>query len=138
MIGAGMAFASAVRPYPVMPPLPVWNSPTRPVQFSPMKIDSPEVPPSPSSPVGSETHEEATPTTPGERVSSTSPNLLRKKRTRRKPCGGCRGCLRQEDCGQCSVCTNPNNTNSKCKQRRCETLKRRPSVMVCSYHWCSH
>ena len=134
-----MAFAGVVShsPFPVMPPLPMWNgSPHRPVHYSPVKtIDSPEVAsPSASSPFTFDNHEEATPVTPLDGPGSlSSPTLLRadrKKRIRRKKCETCTGCLRQEDCGTCAVCTNPNSTNSKCKLRRCELLKRRPSTTV--------
>lgn len=48
------------------------------------------------------------------------------KRTRRKRCLECEGCRRKDNCGVCSVCTNPNATNTVCKKRRCELLKTRP------------
>ena len=53
----------------------------------------------------------------------------KKKRIRRKRCWTCVGCQRRDNCGNCSVCTNPNATNSVCKMRRCEALKRRPSMV---------
>ena len=62
--------------------------------------------------------------TPG----NTSPSP-KKKRIRRKRCWTCDGCQRKENCGTCSVCTNMNATNSVCKMRRCEALKRRPSLV---------
>lgn len=54
------------------------------------------------------------------------------KRPRKKRCLNCEGCRRTENCGRCSVCTNPNATpNSICKNRRCSTvLKKRPSTLV--------
>lgn len=59
------------------------------------------------------------------------PNIAKKtKRIRRKRCSMCVGCLRKENCGVCSVCTNPNATNSVCKMKRCDALKRRPSSVV--------
>lgn len=48
------------------------------------------------------------------------------KRTRRKRCGQCPGCLKADNCGRCVVCTNPNTTNSVCKERRCDLLTQRP------------
>ncbi|CAI8049430.1 Methylcytosine dioxygenase TET1 [Geodia barretti] len=65
-------------------------------------------------------------TTSGE---SQSPLMTKKpKRTRRKRCEKCEGCRTKDNCGRCSVCTNPNSTNSICKHRRCEVLtRRRPS-----------
>ena len=54
-------------------------------------------------------------------------NLSKKKRVRRKRCGSCVGCTRRNSCGCCSVCTNANATNSVCKLKRCEALKRRVS-----------
>ena len=64
--------------------------------------------------------------------SNVSPlNAVKKvKRIRRKRCLKCEGCLRKENCGVCSVCTNPNATNSVCKMKRCDALKRRPSSVV--------
>ena len=51
----------------------------------------------------------------------------KQKRIRRRRCGSCAGCSRNENCGTCSVCTNQNTTNSVCKLRRCDILKRRVS-----------
>lgn len=67
-------------------------------------------------------------TSAGTRLSPTS--LAKKKRVRRRRCGSCTGCTRKENCGTCSVCTNTNNTNSVCKLKRCEVLKRRVSFVV--------
>ena len=66
--------------------------------------------------------------------------LTKPKRTRRKRCLECEGCRRKDNCGVCSVCTNPNATNTVCKKRRCELLKTRPSVVSCSpwSYKCSH
>lgn len=52
----------------------------------------------------------------------------KQKRIRRRRCGSCAGCSRNENCGTCSVCTNQNTTNSVCKLRRCDILKRRVSI----------
>lgn len=71
------------------------------------------------------------PTTPTT-SSATSPVKTSVKRTRRKRCGVCTGCRRTENCGRCVVCTNPNSTNTVCKQRRCEFLLQRPSAQVSS------
>lgn len=60
--------------------------------------------------------------------SSLSGVLKKPKRTRRKRCLECEGCRRKDNCGVCSVCTNPNATNTVCKKRRCELLKTRPSA----------
>ena len=66
---------------------------------------------------------------------SVSPaNLTKKKRVRRKRCGSCTGCTRGESCGSCSVCTNANATNSVCKLKRCEALKRRVSDVATVGH----
>lgn len=54
-------------------------------------------------------------------------NLTKKKRVRRKRCGSCVGCTKRDNCGCCSVCSNANATNSVCKLKRCEVLKRRVS-----------
>jgi hypothetical protein len=79
------------------------------------------------------------PPTPGESPGagttsgdSQSPLMTKKpKRTRRKRCEKCEGCRTKDNCGRCSVCTNPNSTNSICKHRRCEVLtRRRPSLQV--------
>ena len=61
--------------------------------------------------------------------SSLSGVLKKPKRTRRKRCLECEGCRRKDNCGVCSVCTNPNATNTVCKKRRCELLKTRPSAV---------
>lgn len=64
--------------------------------------------------------------------SSTLPGggMGKPKRTRRKRCLECEGCRRKDNCGVCSVCTNPNSTNTVCKKRRCELLKTRPPVVA--------
>ena len=70
------------------------------------------------------------------RNSTLSPtSIAKKKRTRRKRCGSCVGCTRKDNCGVCSVCTNMNATNSVCKLKRCEVLKRRVSFFTvrCSF-----
>ena len=53
------------------------------------------------------------------------------KRTRRKRCGTCPGCLRkpEDKCGICSACMHPNNSQI-CRKRRCESLKRPPKVCI--------
>ena len=53
------------------------------------------------------------------------------KRTRRKRCGSCPGCLRkpEEKCGICSACMHPNNSQI-CRKRRCESLKRPAKVCI--------
>ena len=121
---------------PPMVSLPIWPSPHKmPFAVTPVKVptlDSPEVA-SPCSP-SPFSFEDFTPRpgTPSEGTLPTaSPNLLRKKlpRTRRKRCGVCVGCTRKDNCGCCCVCTNINATNSICKLRRCEALKRKPSVV---------
>ena len=52
----------------------------------------------------------------------------KKKGVRRRRCGSCAGCTRRENCGCCSVCTNSNATNTVCKLKRCEALKKRVSA----------
>ena len=63
---------------------------------------------------------------------SLTGGLKKPKRTRRKRCLECEGCRRKDNCGVCSVCTNPNATNTVCKKRRCELLKTRPSAVPVS------
>ena len=83
----------------------------------------------PTSSMGSFTAGTGLPTMNGTPVPFPSPSLLKKpKRTRRKRCLECEGCRRKDNCGVCSVCTNPNATNTVCKKRRCELLKTRPSA----------
>ena len=93
---------------------------------SPMvPLESPKKEP-PSSPLTSLSE------SPQTRSECSSP--VRKKRTRRKRCGVCEGCLKKDNCGSCSVCTNPNSTNSICKHRRCDALiKKRSSLSVRSW-----
>lgn len=64
---------------------------------------------------------------------STEEAARKMKRVRRRRCGTCTGCTRKENCGTCCVCTNPNATNSVCKLKRCELLKRRVSLFLCFY-----
>ncbi len=61
--------------------------------------------------------------------SNASSMAKKPKRVRRKRCLTCEGCLRKDNCGTCSICTNSNATNTVCKMRRCDVLKRRPSVV---------
>ena len=55
------------------------------------------------------------------------------KKTRRKRCGQCQGCLRTENCGKCVVCTNTGQTTQCCKLKRCEVLLQRPTHLVSTY-----
>ena len=98
------------------------SSAVRPATES-VKVEPPPLPSAPSP--GGESPGGAT-------TSGECPSPLRKaKRTRRKRCGLCEGCQRKDNCGSCSVCTNPSSTNSICKYRRCEVLtRRRPSGTV--------
>ena len=63
---------------------------------------------------------------------SLTGGLKKPKRTRRKRCLKCEGCRRKDNCGVCSVCTNPSAINPVCKKRRCELLKIRPSAVPVS------
>ncbi len=63
--------------------------------------------------------------TPSGLASPTS--QTKKKRVRRRRCGSCAGCTRRDNCGTCSVCTNLNATNTVCKLKRCDALKKRVS-----------
>ncbi len=123
--------SSIMRPMSVLQitSLPAWSnsdSPSRPVYYSSMvvkrPIDSPGELPSPGSP--------GTPIAPMNGLTSPSVLMQKQPRTRRKRCGVCEGCTRREDCGACTVCLNGNrSSNTKCKLRRCELLKRRPSLV---------
>lgn len=86
-------------------------SPTTPLPAT--KIHSPDTEISPKQ----------VPTPLSQQVSSVN------KRTRRKRCGSCPGCLRrpEDKCGICSACMHPNNSQI-CRKRRCESLKRPPKV----------
>lgn len=127
------------------------SSPVQPLD-SPVESQSPETP---VKPAPAPAQEESTPvppisevpTTPSSFIAGTgfpiingttvpfpSSNLSsgpkKTKRTRRKRCLECEGCRRKDNCGACSVCTNPNTTNTVCKKRRCEMLKTRPPAAV--------
>ena len=94
-------------------------SPVRQIEVSSPKIEPPPSPPPCESPGA---------TTSGE---CSSP-LRKTKRTRRKRCGQCDGCLKRNNCGTCCVCTNPHSTNTICKHRRCEVLTRRRTSLAVS------
>jgi len=64
-------------------------------------------------------------------------SLLKKKRTRRKRCMTCEGCLRKDNCGMCNACAKPSGTNSVCKMRKCDALKTRPSSLVSGVSNCT-
>lgn len=126
---------------------------TSPVSLTPPSLNSPApnlpartVPESPQAPLVSNTQQPdpfsliapspnlhnivGAPPPMGHPVGSTSPSPAKKpKRVRRKRCLTCEGCLKKDNCGTCSVCTNSNATNTVCKMRRCDVLKRRPSVV---------
>ncbi|XP_037661184.1 methylcytosine dioxygenase TET1 isoform X2 [Choloepus didactylus] len=65
-------------------------------------------------------------------TSSTSyttllPTLEKKKRKR---CGVCEPCQQKTNCGECTYCKNRKNSHQICKKRKCEELKKKPSIIV--------
>lgn len=55
------------------------------------------------------------------------PTLEKKKRKR---CGVCEPCQQKTNCGECTYCKNRKNSHQICKKRKCEELKKKPSVLV--------
>ncbi|XP_044895996.1 methylcytosine dioxygenase TET1 isoform X2 [Felis catus] len=55
------------------------------------------------------------------------PTLEKKKRKR---CGVCGPCQQKTNCGECTYCKNRKNSHQICKKRKCEELKKKPSVIV--------
>ncbi|XP_076981205.1 methylcytosine dioxygenase TET1 isoform X2 [Tamandua tetradactyla] len=55
------------------------------------------------------------------------PTLEKKKRKR---CGMCQPCQQKTNCGECTYCKNRKNSHQICKKRKCEELKKKPSVLV--------
>ncbi|XP_023393600.1 methylcytosine dioxygenase TET1 isoform X2 [Pteropus vampyrus] len=55
------------------------------------------------------------------------PTLEKKKRKR---CGICEPCQQKTNCGECTYCKNRKNSHQICKKRKCEELKKKPSVIV--------
>uniref|UniRef100_A0A8D2B004 Methylcytosine dioxygenase TET n=1 Tax=Sciurus vulgaris TaxID=55149 RepID=A0A8D2B004_SCIVU len=55
------------------------------------------------------------------------PTLEKKKRKR---CGVCGPCQQKNNCGECTYCKNRKNSHQICKKRKCEELKKKPSVIV--------
>uniref|UniRef100_A0A2I2ZNV1 Methylcytosine dioxygenase TET n=1 Tax=Gorilla gorilla gorilla TaxID=9595 RepID=A0A2I2ZNV1_GORGO len=55
------------------------------------------------------------------------PTLEKKKRKR---CGVCEPCQQKTNCGECTYCKNRKNSHQICKKRKCEELKKKPSVAV--------
>ncbi|KAG5451025.1 CXXC-type zinc finger protein 1 [Clonorchis sinensis] len=58
-------------------------------------------------------------------LSHSQPPKSRAASPRARACGNCRGCVRQEDCGQCDYCLDrrkfggPNRMRQKCRLRQC-------------------
>ena len=127
-----MAFPAV---HPPQPPMMGWQPASFHPKLSP--IDSPQLPSplspfpfSESSPIVNRNHVCSPALSPAPASTKTASATTQAKRTRRKPCLNCAACRRSENCGRCAVCTNPNATNSICKQRKCEELRRRPSQLV--------
>ncbi|MBN3295796.1 TET3 dioxygenase, partial [Amia calva] len=57
---------------------------------------------------------------------SSDPDKMDKKKRRR--CGVCEPCLRKINCGECSCCRNRKTGHQICKLRKCDVLKKRPSL----------
>nr|XP_008268265.2 methylcytosine dioxygenase TET1 isoform X1 [Oryctolagus cuniculus] len=55
------------------------------------------------------------------------PTLEKKKRKR---CGVCEPCQQKTNCGECTYCKNRKNSHQICKKRKCQELKKKPSVLV--------
>ncbi|XP_059253544.1 methylcytosine dioxygenase TET1 isoform X2 [Mustela nigripes] len=55
------------------------------------------------------------------------PTLEKKKRKR---CGVCEPCQQKTNCGECTYCKNRKNSHQICKKRKCEELKKKPSIIV--------
>ncbi|KAM9197732.1 methylcytosine dioxygenase TET1 isoform 4-T4 [Dugong dugon] len=55
------------------------------------------------------------------------PTLEKKKRKR---CGVCEPCQQKTNCGECTYCKNRKNSHQICKKRKCEELKKKPSVVI--------
>ncbi|XP_049711095.1 methylcytosine dioxygenase TET1 isoform X1 [Elephas maximus indicus] len=55
------------------------------------------------------------------------PTLEKKKRKR---CGVCGPCQLKTNCGECTYCKNRKNSHQICKKRKCEELKKKPSIVV--------
>ncbi|XP_019336682.1 methylcytosine dioxygenase TET3 isoform X1 [Alligator mississippiensis] len=49
---------------------------------------------------------------------------------KRKRCGVCVPCLRKGNCGACYHCLNRRTSHQVCKMRKCETLKKKKSVLL--------
>uniref|UniRef100_A0A8C5LBX0 Methylcytosine dioxygenase TET n=1 Tax=Jaculus jaculus TaxID=51337 RepID=A0A8C5LBX0_JACJA len=58
---------------------------------------------------------------------TTLPTLEKKKRKR---CGVCVPCQQKTNCGECTYCRNRKNSHQICKKRKCEELKKRPSLTL--------
>ncbi|XP_055969348.1 LOW QUALITY PROTEIN: methylcytosine dioxygenase TET1 [Sorex fumeus] len=56
---------------------------------------------------------------------AAGPPLEKKKRKR---CGVCEPCQLKVNCGECTYCQNRKNSHRICKKRKCEELKKKPSL----------
>ncbi|XP_042636854.1 methylcytosine dioxygenase TET1 [Orycteropus afer afer] len=67
-------------------------------------------------------------------LASTSPSyttlLPTLEKKKRKRCGVCEPCQQKTNCGECTYCKNRKNSHQICKKRKCEELKKKPSVIV--------
>lgn len=66
-------------------------------------------------------------TTTASSYTTLLPTLEKKKRKR---CGVCEPCQQKNNCGECTYCKNRKNSHQICKRRKCEELKKKPSVIV--------
>ncbi|XP_058154919.1 methylcytosine dioxygenase TET1 [Dasypus novemcinctus] len=66
-------------------------------------------------------------TTSSSSYTTLLPTLEKKKRKR---CGVCEPCQQKTNCGECTYCKNRKNSHQICKKRKCEELKKKPSVIV--------
>ena len=131
-----MMATTLVHPYPFhignMLGLSLSNSCAKP-PFVHKPIAAEETP-SPTTPLSATKNESPSAEVPTRQFPAPLPQQVSSvtKRTRRKRCGSCPGCLRkpEEKCGICSACMHPNNSQI-CRKRRCESLKRPPKVGIC-------
>ncbi|XP_075390585.1 methylcytosine dioxygenase TET1 [Tenrec ecaudatus] len=65
------------------------------------------------------------PSTSSSSSTTLLPTLGKKKRKR---CGVCVPCQQKTNCGECTYCKNRKNSHQICKKRKCEELKKKPSL----------
>ena len=61
-------------------------------------------------------------------------NSVSRRKTKRKRCGDCAGCMKKDSCGKCAPCTN-NKCHQVCKMRRCAKISEK-KPKVCTFSSC--